>query len=197
VKDLTAYVLAGGKSTRMGRDKAFLPWGNGTLLSHAVKLAGTVAANVSIVGEAQKFAPFGSVVEDVYRERGPLGGIHAALSSTTTELNLMLAVDLPLIEAQLLEYLVSRARQSGAMITVPRARGGYHPLCAVYRREFGEFAEKSLREKKNKIDSLFTTARTCVIEEKEMEHAGFSAGMFGNVNTPEELEKARSAHHRR
>jgi molybdopterin-guanine dinucleotide biosynthesis protein A len=188
---VTAFVLAGGKSSRMGSDKAFLRLGDETLLSRALKLAGAVVSEVWIVGDAKKFAPFGRVVEDVYRERGPLGGIHAALSGSTTELNLMLAVDLPFVAEKLLRYLLSRALESGAMVTVPRSGSGVQPLCAVYRRGFTEVAEQSLREGKNKIDSLFAKVETCVIEESELVRAGLSEQMFRNLNTPEELEKAK------
>ena len=189
---VTAFVLAGGKSSRMGSDKAFLRLGEETLLSRALKLAGAVASEVCIVGDAKKFAVFGQVVEDVYRERGPLGGIHAALSGSTTELNLMLAVDLPFVTQELLQYLLSRALESGAMVTVPRTGSGFQPLCAVYRRGFAEVAEQSLLEGKNKIDSLFARVETCVIEENELLRAGFSEQMFRNLNTPQELEQARS-----
>ena len=187
----TVFILAGGKSSRMGSDKAFLRLGDETLLSRALKVAGAVAGEVRIVGDARKFAAFGRVIEDVYRDRGPLGGIHGALSSSATELNLMLAVDLPFVGSDFLEYLLLRARESGAMVTVPRAGGGLQPLCAAYRRRFAEVAEQSLREEKNKIDSLFATVETRVIEEDELVRAGFSAGMFRNLNTPEELEKAK------
>ena len=188
---VTAFVLAGGTSSRMGSDKAFLRLGEETLLSRALKLAGAVASEVCIVGDAKKFAVFGQVVEDVYRERGPLGGIHAALSGSTTELNLMLAVDLPFVTQELLQYLLSRALESGAMVTVPRTGSGFQPLCAVYRRGFAEVAEQSLLEGKNKIDSLFASVETCVIEENELLRAGFSEQMFRNLNTHEELEKAK------
>ena len=191
---VAAFVLAGGKSTRMGSDKAFLRLGDETLLSRALKTAGAVSADVRIVGDAQKFAAFGRVVEDVYRDRGPLGGIHAALSSTTTELNLMLAVDLPFVIPKFLKYLLGRTRESGAMVTVPRADSGLQPLCAVYRRGFAEIAEPSLREGKNRIDSLFAKVTTCVIEENELVRAGFSVVMFRNLNTPEEFDMARSQH---
>jgi molybdopterin-guanine dinucleotide biosynthesis protein A len=187
----TAFVLAGGKSSRMGSDKAFLRLGDETLLSQALKLTSAVIREVCIVGAAKKFASFGRVVEDVYRERGPLGGIHAALSGSTTDLNLMLAVDLPFVTHELLQYLLSRALESGAMVTVPRTGSGFQPLCAVYRRGFTEVAEQSLLEGKNKIDSLFARVGTCVIEENELVRAGFSAEMFRNLNTPEDLEKAK------
>jgi molybdopterin-guanine dinucleotide biosynthesis protein A len=189
---VTAFVLAGGKSSRMGSDKAFLHLGDETLLSHALKVAGAVTEDVRIVGDAKKFSAFGRVVEDVYCDRGPLGGIHGALSSSATELNLMLAVDQPFVTVNFLEYLLSRAQRSGAMVTLPRAGGGLQPLCAAYRRGFAPFAEQSLRDGKNKIDSLFESVGTCVIEEDELGRAGFSAEIFRNLNTPEELEKAKS-----
>ncbi len=189
---VTAFVLAGGKSSRMGSDKAFLKLGDETLVSRALQAASSMAGEVRIVGDARKFAAFGEVIEDVYRGQGPLGGIHAALSSSRTELNLVLAVDLPFVGREFLEYLLLRARESDAMVTVPRAGVGLQPLCAAYRRGFAEVAERSLRVGNNKIDSLFATVATCVIEEHELVRAGFSAETFRNLNTPEELEKARS-----
>lgn len=189
VNDLTAFVLAGGKSTRMGRDKAFLPWADGTLLSHALKLLAAVTTDVRIVGDQQKFAGLGTVIEDIYRDRGPLGGIHAALSSTTTNLNLMLAVDLPLIEARFLQFLVARAEDTDAVVTVPRVDGISQPLCAVYRREFAPTAEQALQAGKNKIDALFAKVKTQIIEPDDFIHAGFAAAMFRNLNTPEEWQE--------
>ena len=192
--DVTAFVLAGGKSSRMGSDKAFVRLGDKTLLSLALKVAEAVAGEVRIVGDAKKFAAFGQVVEDVYSDRGPLGGIHGALSSSATELNLMLAVDLPFVDAKFLKYLLLRGRESGAMVTVPRTGGGLQPLCAAYQRGFAEVAGQSLRDGQNKIDSLFERIATCVIEEDELVQAGFSVAMFRNLNTPEELKQARSLH---
>lgn len=188
---VTAFVLAGGKSSRMGSDKAFLSFGGETLLQRALNVAGKVAGEVRIVGDAGKFASFGPVVEDVFPQRGPLGGIHAALASSTTDLNLALAVDLPFVTQGLLQYLVVQAQESGAMVTVAQVGGGWQPLCAVYRSEFAVLAEAALREGKNKIDALFGKVATRVIDEDELVKAGFSSDLFRNVNTPEELESAK------
>lgn len=194
MNDVTAFVLAGGKSSRMGSDKASLPWQGGTLLSHALNLVAAVTDQVRIVGDAGKFAGFGTVIEDVYRECGPLGGIHAALSHTTTRWNLVLAVDLPFLEPRFLEYLIQRAQEAESEVTVPRAAGGFQPLCAVYRREFAAVAEHSLRAGKHKIDLLFAPTRTRVIEQKELESDGFSPEMFRNLNTPQDLQQATQGH---
>jgi molybdopterin-guanine dinucleotide biosynthesis protein A len=189
--DLTAFVLAGGKSTRMGRDKAFLPWGDGTLLSHALKSVAGVTPRSRIVGDVKKFSAFGVVIADIYRDCGPLGGIHAALSGTTTDFNLILAVDLPLIETRFLQFMVGLAKDTDAAVTLPRADGGLQPLCAVYRREFAQPAEQALQAGKNKIDALFPKVKTRIIEEDEFTCAGFSAAMFRNLNTLEDWKEVQ------
>ena len=176
----------------MGADKALLEIGGVPLLSHALKLAGRVTSEVRIVGSTEKFAAFGPVVEDVYRDRGPLGGIHAALMSTATDFNLMLAVDMPFVRAEFLRYLILRAGESNAMVTAVRAQGGFQPLCAVYRREFGAVAELALKSGKNKIDGLFGEVSTRIIEEDELRRAAFPAEMFRNLNTAEEWDEAKS-----
>jgi len=190
VDGVTAFILAGGKSSRMGADKASLQLGCQTLLARALALAATVAEAVLIVGEPEQFLPFGRVVQDVFPGRGPLGGIHAALRESQTELNLMLAVDLPFVESRFLEYLIASACQCAAVVTVPRAAGGWQPLCAVYRREFAAVAERALRKGKNRIDALFSQVETRGISEEELMRMGFSANMFRNLNTPVEWQKA-------
>jgi molybdopterin-guanine dinucleotide biosynthesis protein A len=189
--DVTAFILAGGNSTRMGTDKAFLELGGQTLLARAFEIAGSVAREVRIVGDAQKFARFGGVVEDEYRDRGPLGGIHAALTSSATELNLILAVDLPLVEIKFLDYLISQARRTHATVTIPRAAGGWQPLCAVYRKQFSGVAERALREGRNKIDALFAEVETSVVSGEALRDAGFSESMFQNLNTPDDCEAVK------
>ena len=90
----------------MGQDKAFLQLQGRTLLDHALETARSVTDQVWIIGQREKFAPYGPVVEDVYRDRGPLAGIHTALRSSTTELNVILAIDTPFIAKPVLEYLI-------------------------------------------------------------------------------------------
>jgi molybdenum cofactor guanylyltransferase len=191
VENATGFILAGGKSSRMGVDKAFLEVGGRTLLARALELAETVAQQVRVVGDKTKFAPFGIVVDDIYPERGPLGGIHAALMSTATDFNLMLAVDLPFIGQEFLTYLLSEAGRTNAAVTVPRTDGGFQPLCAVYRKEFAEVAERSLQAGRNKIDLLFREVNTLVIEEEELKNAGFAIEIFRNLNTQAEWERAK------
>jgi molybdopterin-guanine dinucleotide biosynthesis protein A len=191
MQSITAFVLVGGKSTRMGRDKAFVDIAGHPLISHVLMKASAITKNVKIVGDPQKFRQFGEVVSDLYLNCGPLAGIHAALASTNTDWNLVLGVDLPFLTANLLHYLVRESQRSKAMVTVPSVGGHLHPLSAVYRREFHTHADRALRSGKNKIDALFPQVRTRVINEKELAAAGFKAHAFRNLNTPEEWAEAK------
>ncbi len=186
-------VLAGGKSSRMGTDKAFLDFHGQTLLERALAVMGAVCDQVMIVGDRAKFAEYdspkyGAVVADIFPGCGPLGGIHAALAHSSAELNLMLAVDMPFVSAELLLFLWAAAEGEGnhAIVTVPRTGRGLQPLCAVYRRDFAAAAERALRAEKYKIDAAFSGVPLRVIEESELVEAGFSEQNFFNVNTPED-----------
>jgi molybdenum cofactor guanylyltransferase len=191
-RDVTVFILAGGMSTRMGTDKAFVDYAGRTLLARALDLARSVAFDVRIAGSKEKFAAFAPVVEDIIRDCGPLGGIHAALQASPTELNLVLAVDVPFVSWAFLQYLIKQARgASEAAVVVPRGEEGWQPLCAIYRREFGGVAERALRTGRNKIDRLFDEVQTRVVEQEELEGAGFSPAIFRNLNTPDELEAER------
>jgi molybdopterin-guanine dinucleotide biosynthesis protein A len=188
--DVTVFILAGGKSARMGTNKAFVILDGRTLLARALDVARSVTSDVRIVGDAAKFSAFAPVVEDVVPGCGPLGGIHVALRISPTDLNVILAIDVPFVPPALLQYLISRARDATAAVTVAQSGGRLQPLCAVYRREFADAAERALRAGRYKIDVLFESAHTQVIAENELENAGFSSKIFRNLNTPEELERA-------
>jgi molybdopterin-guanine dinucleotide biosynthesis protein A len=194
--DVSVFVLAGGKSTRMGADKAFVVLDGRTLLARALELGRSLSSDVRIMGEAAKFRAFGPVVEDIFRDCGPLGGIHAALRATSAELNVMLAVDSPFVTQELLEFLIGRARDSRASVTVPQCEGRLQPLCAVYRRKFADVAEKALQAGRLKIGALFDSQTAMVIGESELQAAGFSAATFRNLNTPKELAAVSSVLHR-
>jgi molybdenum cofactor guanylyltransferase len=176
----------------MGRDKAFLEFEGRSLLERSIEVARCITSDVRIVGSAGKFGGLAPVVEDIFPDRGPLGGIHAALRNSTSEFNLILAVDMPFLSPALLQHLVDRARASNALVTLPRTADGWQPLCAVYRRGFQELAETALRAGKNKIDLLFDGIDLCVVSNDELMTSGFSPSLFRNLNTTRDLVDANS-----
>jgi len=192
------FVIAGGKSSRMGADKVLLDFGGQTLLDRALTVMGAVCERVAIVGDSARFTKYESsqsespkyksVVADIFSGCGPLAGIHAALVHSPAELNLMLAVDMPFVSKELLGFIFTAAadEDNHAIITVPRTSHGFQPLCAVYRREFSTTAEEALRAGKYKIDAAFSGVTVRVIEEGELAATGFTEQSFFNVNTPQD-----------
>ena len=188
---ISAFVLAGGRSSRMGRDKALLSFGDQSLLQRALQTVAAASSKAYIVGSKDLYGEFGTIVEDIFPGCGPLGGIHAALSSTDTDLNLILSVDMPRMTGEFLRWLIARAKTKPELITVPEAAGGLQPLCATYRKAAAGFAEEALRRGEYKIGRLFSQVPTCIISESEILAAGFSPELFQNINTPEEYAQCR------
>jgi molybdopterin-guanine dinucleotide biosynthesis protein A len=188
---VSAFILAGGRSSRMGEDKALLTFGGRSLLQRALDTAAPVAADLCIVGAKERYGSFGRVIEDIYPGCGPLGGIHAALTSTSTELNLLLSVDMPLMSAAFLAWLVETAARATELIVVPDAAGGPQPLCAMYRRAVASAAEEALKAGDYKVGHLFSRVPTRMLGEHEIVAAGFPPEIFRNINTREEYAQCR------
>lgn len=210
--NVTGFVLAGGKSARMGHDKATLALNGRTLLEHALGVLRQVAGEVCILGSKHRYGAYNApVIEDIYPGCGPLGGIHAGLRATKTDFNLIIAVDTPFLSPEFLGYMAERATESRAVVTTPEIAEYRQPLCSVYSREFLPIAERALagpgsisprrrggaeektsrKSKDFKIVPLFPEPGTLVINEAEMARFAFAPEMFENLNTPEDLARAR------
>jgi molybdopterin-guanine dinucleotide biosynthesis protein A len=188
MQDLSAFVLAGGRSSRLGRDKALLPLGDRNFLQIALDNAKGVCPTPLIVGSRSLYAAYGEVIEDRIPGCGPLGGIHAALSATTSDLNLALSVDMPLMVSSFLKWLAKQAKETAASVTVPRSGSRLQPLCAVYHRAILPQIEAALSAGRYRVDAVFAHVITRIIDEHEMTSAGFTTDIFRNVNTPQEYE---------
>ena len=193
--EVTAFVLAGGKSSRMGEDKAFLELAGRTLLERALGTVFALTKAVRIVGMNPRLARFAAergipLVADRFADSGPLGGIHAALLSSSTDLNFILSVDTPFVTAQCARFLMSAAAANQALATVPVAGGGIHPTTAVYRRAFADHAERALAAGRNKIGALLDQLPVVYVTEDELRRAGFAPEIFDNLNTPEDVQRA-------
>lgn len=188
VNDTTAFVLTGGRSSRMGSDKALLSWAGETLLQRTLASARESCGQVVICGPRSLYEKFGKLIEDTEPGHGPLSGIQAALHATQSELNLMLSVDVPLMTAEFLSWLLQQARSGEQRITAPEAQGRLQPLCAVYRRDVAGIVDEAMANGDFKMTRLFGRTTTRIIAERELRAAGFDASIFTNVNTPEDYK---------
>ena len=188
---VSGFVLAGGKSTRMGQDKARLRLNGRTLLEHALTALRAVCREVAILGSCDLYGQLAPVYEDLFPGCGPLGGIHSALTNSQTEYNLIIAVDTPFLLPEFLSYLAERAVATGAVVTTPEINDYTQPLCTVYSLAFLPIAERALKTANYKITPLFPRGETLVIKPGELRRFAFSAEMFENLNTPQDMERAR------
>ncbi len=191
VDDVSAFVLAGGKSSRMRADKALLPLGDGNFLTVALRNTRSVCPGPIIVGDSILYSKFGAVVDDRFKGCGPLGGIHAALSATRCEWNLVLSVDLPMMTPEFLRWLVREAVGGDDLVTVPRLHGRSETVCAVYRKSILPFVEQALIAGDFKVGRIYSAVPVRYISENEIGAAGFQEDIFRNVNTPEDYEWAK------
>lgn len=191
-ENITGFVLAGGQSRRMGQDKAQIPWNDGTLLSHAYARLQQVASTVFVVGNLQESDAQFSVLPDIFSGLGPLAGLHSALQHTRTDWNLILAVDLPLATVGLLKFLIGFCEATQVLAVVPRVGGRIQPLCTAYHRNLIHDVEPRLQAGNASVHHLLESVKSRIIEEQELLAAGFSSEMLLNVNTPEDLERARN-----
>jgi molybdopterin-guanine dinucleotide biosynthesis protein A len=154
------FVLAGGRSTRMGQDKALLPWGGQPLLEVALdKLRALPLATAPRIAAARSdLSSHAGVIADLHPGCGPLSGIEAALAASSRPLNVFLPVDGPLLPAQFLLWMLQRAETTGSLVTVPRVNGEPQPLCAVYHRDLLGHISASLVAGDYKVMPVVTAA---------------------------------------
>src|SRR5712691_2582396 len=136
---VAGYVLAGGGSTRFGRDKALVEVGGTPMLERMIELLRCVANQAKIVSAPNKYAAFGAdIIEDRWPGEGPLGGIITALedaarSPAGCEWNLIVSCDMPFLTTDWLRFLSERAVKSNAQVLLPHSASGPEPLCACWQ----------------------------------------------------------------
>ena len=183
----SAAILAGGRATRFGgRDKSALLVNGRPILDYQIDALAPLTDDLLIVGgEAgphRNRRPEVRVVQDIVPGCGPLGGLHAALTSARGDVLLLIACDMPYLSSAFLAYLLSLAAE--ADVVVPRSERGYHPLCAVYTRACLEPVSRRLADRRLKMRELLDSLRTRVVPAEETRRFGDPDRLFANVNTP-------------
>lgn len=176
---LSGAILAGGKSLRMGQDKALLPFRGKPLLQHVADLLRPHVREVVIAGGKPEYAVWGRLVPDLLSPPCPLAGLHAALSGITTPRAFIVACDMPFID-------IARLREwegIEADVVVPVSSQGMEPLHAMYARSCLPALERRLREGRPKITDFYD-----LVKVREVRVDDITA--FRNLNTPEDYSRA-------
>ena len=175
------WVLTGGQSTRMGRDKALLPWNGRTVVE---EVAGTVleaAGNVTLVGAPERYGWLGlPVIADDIMGSGPLGGLHSALRATRSDWNLLVACDMPRLTPEFLKELLHRAETEQRDCAVPQTAQGIEPLCAVYHRRILPLVQRALHDKQLRMQTFVLSLDVFVWPTEQ-------GVLLENWNTPQDV----------
>jgi molybdopterin-guanine dinucleotide biosynthesis protein A len=204
--DAAAFILAGGRSSRMGRDKAWLGLAGVPLVLRIARAVEPLVSSVTVIGhgasDAGRFEILGlAAIPDRLPARaasgesscGPLGGIVTALNATRCSWNLVLACDLPYITTAWLQWLLGRGSATegtGAQAVVPERTGSVEPLAAVYRKECAQALAAALGRGVRKVSEALDDLRVARIPEAEWRALDPEGNVLANMNTPEEYARA-------
>lgn len=189
----TGVVLCGGRSSRMGQDKALLTWppAGRTLLEHALDRLAPQVEELLVVGDPAKHGEAGPfVVPDLWPGSGPLGGLLTAMRYATHDRLLVLAVDMPLVDASLLERL-KNAMGNQTDSVVPRRGERWEPLSAAYHRRCSTVFETMFHAGERRMVKALEQVRTTWVEFPTHEGAPFT-DPFLNLNRPQDLDHFRT-----
>lgn len=187
---VSAAIMAGGKSRRMGRDKAWLDVGDGRpIVRRVIDVLSAVADEVFLVANDERYTTLGlRVVPDRFTAGGVLGGIATGVGAATHDRVLVAACDMPFLRPEVFRLLVERS--DGYDAVVPRIGDEYEALHALYTKTCLPPMERALGAGKMRVLSFFGDVRLRVLEADELRTVDPDLRSFTNVNTPEELAAA-------
>jgi molybdopterin-guanine dinucleotide biosynthesis protein A len=197
---ISAFILTGGASSRMGKAKGLLEFSGEPLIIRIARTIEPLVSTVIALGPSERYAALGlQVIEDQQfgitaergRSPGPLAGIASALSASRTDWNLIVACDLPYLSREWVAWLLARTKVSSGQIIMPRTEGDPEPLAAVYRRECAEPIIAALQRGVRKVIDAMAQLRTDFVTQREWHHIDPDGRVLRNMNSPEDYEEAR------
>lgn len=188
---MTAIILAGGKSSRMGQDKALIKVDGMPLVKRQIILLKRIFKKIIIVANGSKKYRFRGVkmVTDIIPNQGPLGGIYTGLATSNSFYNFVLACDMPFINEALIRYMIKN--RDNYDVLIPRIDGKFHPLFGIYSKNCIPIMEKAVRKDKLNVSTIFPKVKTGFISRKEIKRFDKQLLSLVNINTKEDLEMMR------
>jgi molybdopterin-guanine dinucleotide biosynthesis protein A len=190
---LTIAILTGGKSKRMGQDKAVMPFRGEALVQCVMDRLAVLAAEVILIGpESAELLKLGvRIVPDLIPGRGPLGGLYTALFTANQPAIACVACDMPLVNADLLAFQREILISNNLDVVVPSSVGGMEPLHAIYRKETCHPAvREALDAGEHRLISWFSHVKVRTLTPDETIPFDRHGLMFLNINNPKELARA-------
>ncbi len=185
---MTAVILAGGKSSRMGTNKAFLKLEGKTFIELQIELLRKmfdeifISANISLEYECLNLP----IYQDIYPDKGPLGGIYTSLMNSNSSHTFMLACDMPFVQPELITHLKNLTKEYD--VVIPKSEKGLEPLHAFYSKKCIDPIKKALDENKLRIISFFPHVNVKIVELDKLASLNSFKDSIKNLNTRDEYE---------
>ena len=193
IKDVTGVILAGGKSSRYGKNKSFVKVDGIPLIERVIRELKNVFQDVIIITNTPHEYAYLTVpmFEDLVKGLGPLGGIYTGLKSLQTRTGFFVACDMPTISQKLIKYMVENRYDHD--IVVPRIAGRLEPLCALYGQSCLPQIKRLIDAREYQVFRFFDEVSVRYIEEEEIRRIDSGLRTFFNINRPEELNQFHEA----
>lgn len=191
---VTGIILAGGSSTRIGKNKAFLQLGSRSVIEHTIsRVLGVVDDLLLVANNVEEYRDLPvepmKLVQDLIPYRGPLGGILSGLEVSTTYINLIVACDMPFLNPFLLNFLLTQIHGYDAVI--PMTEAGPEPLHAVYTKSCVPAIKKAVSQGETRVISFFDQVEIEYVDQETLQFYDPENLSLFNINTLEDLERAR------
>jgi len=182
---MSAIIIAGGQSSRMGRDKGLMDWNGKAMIQYVIEAVSPLVSNVLLITKNPLYKRFGlESFPDLIPGLGPAGGIYTALHASKSEANMILSCDIPLITTPTLQIL--KDRHKSFEITLAATGNVPEPLIGIYNKSCFTKWNALIAQKKTAVHQMIRQFNTQIIDMTTI--AGFNRNEFTNINTPQELE---------
>ena len=193
---MTGIILAGGRGTRLGHEKALVKLNKQSLIERVIERLAPVSQRIIIVTSREQFDHLNAaqlkkeIVVDLYPDKGALGGLYTGLVSAETFYSLSVACDMPFLNVALLHHLIGLCPDFDAV--VPRTDTTLEPLHAIYSKNCVGLIEQLWLQNRSRISELFNLANTRYVDKDEISIFDPNYLSFFNINTQSRLKKAKA-----
>ncbi|MGQ9645264.1 MAG: molybdenum cofactor guanylyltransferase [Thermodesulfobacteriota bacterium] len=187
ISEISGIILSGGKSSRMGKNKAFIEIDGAPIIQRIYDLFKTLFPEILIItNEAELFQTIeAKIYTDLVPDQGVLGGLYTGIFYANNPHAFCVACDMPFLKGPLIRYLIEKI--DDYEVVVPKTRDGLQPLHAIYSKSCLGPIKKIMDQGKLKITDIYPMVKVNIVKEDEFLHLDPTRESFLNVNTPEEL----------
>jgi len=186
-KPINGYILAGGKSSRMGTDKGLLLFEGKAMIQYVIEQMQAVFSKLVLVSNNPEYEKFGlEVIPDLIKDSGPAGGIYTALKHSKAKLNFMVSCDMPFITKEAIAFIIENTNES--QIVLLENQGKIEPLFGIYSKDCENIWLELIQQNTIKLQKMVShfNLKTIPVENNEI----FKKSFFNNINTKEDFDNA-------